>query len=165
VPGAAGGLLELGTVVRPHGLQGEVVVALVTNRLERLAPGSVLSGRSRSAKGEADISLTVDSSRPFQDRFLVRFEHVGDRETAEGLRGVVLLGEPVEDAGALFVHELIGCELVDSSGVAHGRIAAVQANPASDLLVGEDGWLVPLRFVVSVEGGRVVVDAPEGLFE
>ena len=158
-------LLEVGTVVRPHGLHGEVVVVLVTNRLERLAPGSVLAGRSRSSTTGADLSLTVAQSRPFQRRFLVRFEHVEDRDHAEHLRGVVLLAEPLEDAGALFVHELIGSELVDSAGRSHGRIVAVEANPASDLLVGEAGWLVPLRFVVSTQPGRVVVDVPEGLFE
>jgi 16S rRNA processing protein RimM len=159
-------LLELGKVVRPHGLTGEVVVALVTNRLERLAPGSVLSGRSRTAGGEApDLSLTISASRPFQDRFLVRFEHVTDRAQAERLRDVVLLGEPVEDGDALFVHDLIGCELFDVAGVSHGRVVAVEANPASDLLVGEPGWLVPLRFVVNAADGKVVVDPPEGLFE
>ena len=30
-------------MVRPHGLKGEVVVELVTNRTERLAPGTVLA--------------------------------------------------------------------------------------------------------------------------
>jgi len=32
-------LLEVGRIARPHGLAGEVVVALTTNRTERLAPG------------------------------------------------------------------------------------------------------------------------------
>jgi ribosomal 30S subunit maturation factor RimM len=40
-------LLEVGSVVRPHGLSGEVVVEFVTNRPERLESGSLLytSGR------------------------------------------------------------------------------------------------------------------------
>jgi 16S rRNA processing protein RimM len=44
-------------------------------------------------------------------------------------------------------------------------VVAVQANPASDLLVMEDGNLVPLRFVVRREAGCIVVDVPAGLFE
>jgi 16S rRNA processing protein RimM len=44
-------------------------------------------------------------------------------------------------------------------------VVAVQANPASDLLVMEDGNLVPLRFVVGREDRRIVVDVPAGLFE
>jgi len=33
-------LLEIGRVARPHGLSGEVVVELFTNRHERLHPGA-----------------------------------------------------------------------------------------------------------------------------
>ena len=152
------GLLEVGRVVRPHGLSGEVVVDLISNRPERLERGSVLS----LGTGE---SLTVSAARPFQHRFLVVFEGVTTREQADSLRAAVLLAAPIEDPDALFVHDLIGCEVVEASGTSRGRVAAVQENPASDLLVGEDGWLVPLRFVVARETGRLVVEVPPGLFE
>ena len=39
--GGSGGLLDVGRVVRPHGLRGDVVVSLVSNRAERSEPGSV----------------------------------------------------------------------------------------------------------------------------
>ena len=45
------------------------------------------------------------------------------------------------------------------------RPVAVEANPASDLLVLDSGALVPLRFVVSAEPGHVTVDPPAGLFD
>jgi 16S rRNA processing protein RimM len=44
-------------------------------------------------------------------------------------------------------------------------VESVQANPASDLLVLEDGGLIPLTFLVSHEDGRVVVDPPAGLLD
>jgi hypothetical protein len=44
-------------------------------------------------------------------------------------------------------------------------VTAVEVNPASDLLVLDDGHLVPLRFVTATEPGRVTVDVPEGLFD
>ena len=88
-----------------------------------------------------------------------------DIEAAEALRGTVLLAEPIEDPEALFVHELVGAEVVEADGTSHGRVTGVEANPASDLLVVEGGGLVPLRFVVGTAAGRVVVDVPEGLFE
>jgi 16S rRNA processing protein RimM len=69
----------------------------------------------------------------------------------------------LDDPDALWVHELVGSDVVDVEGRAHGRVAAVEANPASDLLVLEGGGLVPLRFVVSHGDGRVVVDPPVGL--
>jgi len=187
-PGPAGDdipppLLEVGRVARPHGLSGEVVVSLVTNRTERLAPGAELTCRPSAARqapgghgadgpipaqaGPAPRPrvLEVRSSRPFQGRFIVQFEGVHTREAADELRDVSLLAEAVEDPDALFVHDLVGREVVEAGGASHGRVVAVQANPASDLLVMEDGTLVPLRFVVAREEDRLVVEVPTGLFE
>lgn len=143
--------------MKPHGLRGEVVVELFTNRTERLAPGTVLG----SDRGP----LEVVRSSAHQHRWIVAFAGVGDHAGAEALRGVTLSAEALEDPDALWVHELVGSEVVDAAGVTHGTVVAVEANPASDLLVLEGGGLVPLRFVVSSEPGRVVVDPPAGLLD
>ena len=145
-------------MVKPHGLAGEVVVELWTGLRSRLDVGAVLeSGRG---------ALRVTASRPFQDRFLVRFEGVADRTAADALRGTVLRAPPVDEPGVLWVHELVGVEVVDRQGKVLGRVEAVEPNPASDLLVLEGGGLVPLRFVTEhAPGTRVVVDVPEGLLE
>lgn len=155
-------LLEIGRVIRPHGLRGEVVVDLVSTRAERLDGGSRLQYDAPSGRtGE----LVVASSRPHQHRYLVHFDGVGDRDAAEVLRGVRLLAEPLEaEDGELFAHELIGKVVRDQHGTDRGEVVALEANPASDLLVLGDGALVPLRFVTRVEGGVVHVEAPDGLF-
>ena len=89
-----------------------------------------------------------------------------DRSGAESLHGVDLLAEPVEVPDHLFVHELIGAVVRDMGHAHLGTVAAVEANPASDLLVLESGGLIPLRFVVSREDdGVLVVDVPEGLLD
>jgi len=149
--------LEVGRVVKPHGIRGEVIVELVTNRTERLAPGTVLSTR----RGE----LRVDASRPHQGRWIVSFDGVADRNGAESLRDAVLSAEPLADGDELWVHELIGSDVVDTDGRLLGRVTSVEANPASDLLVLDAGGLVPLRFVTAHEPGRITVDVPEGLLE
>lgn len=154
-------LLEVGRIVRPHGLAGEVVVALLSNRHERLEPGSTLIG---TVGGERRL-LVVAAARPFQQRHLVFFDGVATRSQADFLRDVVLYAKPLEDPDAFFVHELVGCSVIEVSGERRGPVVAVEANPASDLLVLEDGSLVPLRFVVERRPGEVVVDAPAGLFE
>lgn len=151
-------LLEVGRVAKPHGLHGEVVVELSTNRTERLDPGSVLA---RAGGGQ----LEVERSSPHLGRWIVAFTGVIDRAAAEALRGEVLLAEPIDDADELWVHELIGAAVVDSEGRDVGRVEAVEANPASDLLVLEGGALVPLRFVVDRAPGRLTVDAPPGLLD
>jgi 16S rRNA processing protein RimM len=135
-----------------------VVVALTTDRTERVAAGSELQTDGGP--------LVVASSRPHQDRWLVTFAGVDGREAAEALRGRVLRAEPIEEEGTLWVHELVGCRVVTPDGTARGVVESVQANPAADLLVLDTGALVPVVFVVGPPVDRVVtVDVPDGLFE
>ncbi len=151
-------MLEVGRIVKPHGVRGEVAVDVVTNRPEqRFAVGTVLE----SDRGP----LEVMSGRPHQGRWLVTFAGVDDRTQAELLRGLVLRAEPLDEEGALWIHELIGAEVVGVDGRSYGPVEAVEANPASDLLVLAGERLVPLVFVVHQEPGRVVIDPPPGLLD
>jgi 16S rRNA processing protein RimM len=137
-----------------------VVVQLWTDQTQRLNSGTTLT----TERGP----LRVASSQPMHDdRWLVQFEESTDRRTAESLRGVELLAEPVEVEGVLWVHELIGAAVVDGVGAALGVVANVEANPASDLLVLESGGLIPVRFITRHDGAahRVEVDIPEGLLD
>jgi 16S rRNA processing protein RimM len=134
-----------------------VIVRLTTDRTERVAPAAVL----QSKRGP----MTVVSSRPHQRDWIVLFEGVPDRNTAESLRGLKLLAEPLDDPDALWVHELVGCRVVDVDGTERGTVTAVEVNPASDLLVLDGGGLVPLRFVIERHPGQVVIDPPTGLFD
>lgn len=133
-------------------------VRLTTDRDERMLVGSVLDSDAGA--------LEVLAARPHKQRWIVSFVGVHDRSGAEALAGMALRAEPLSDPDTIWVHELIGCEVVDTAGVTRGRVESVQENPASDLLVLEDGSLVPLRFVVEgPAGGRLVVEAPAGLFD
>ncbi|MFO7279671.1 MAG: ribosome maturation factor RimM [Thermoanaerobacterales bacterium] len=155
--GGRGPLLEIGRITRPHGLRGEVVVRLVTDRLERLQPGSVL----HTDRGD----LVVRSARPHRDTWLVAFEGRDGRDQVEDLRGVTLRAEPLDDPEVLWVHELVGATVVTTDGREVGRCEAVVDNPAADLLELDSGALVPVVFVVDHAPGRVVIDPPEGLLD
>ena len=86
--------------------------------------------------------------------------------TPTRLRGLALRAEPVDDPDELWVHDLIGAEVVTVDGdVAWAAASAVVANPASDLLELDAGALVPVAFVVDHAPGRVTIDPPEGLFD
>lgn len=148
----------MGRITKPHGIKGEVMVLLVTDRTERLAPGTVLSTNT-------DRTLRVLASSPHQHGFIVAFEGVHDRSGAEALRDVILRAEPIDDPDALWVHELIGSSVVDVDGNPLGTVASIEANPASDLLVLDGGGLVPVRFIVERRQGTITVDVPEGLLE
>lgn len=166
--------LEIGRVVKPHGIRGEVVVAPVTNRHERFEPGSVHWLAHGVGEEEGAQQLWVRKARRHQGRWIVDYEGVADRTAAEDLRGAVLTGDPIDvlDDGEMWVHELVGSRVVDvahGSRVERGRVTAVEVNPAHDLLVLDDGALVPIVFVVEFspdeeEQGVVTVDPPAGLF-
>jgi 16S rRNA processing protein RimM len=151
--------LEVGRIGRAHGLRGELAIIPVTNIAERFAPGAVLFVDGRA--------YTVASARRHQDRYVVHFEGVDDRDAAEALRNRIVEAEPIGAApeGAFWVHELIGSEVRDRTGAVLGTVVAVEANPAHDLLVLDGGALVPMAFVVEAGGGVVVIDPPEGLFD
>ena len=51
-------LLEIGKILKPHGLNGELIVDLSTNRTERINPGSVISTQK--------LELIVKTSKPHQ---------------------------------------------------------------------------------------------------
>jgi 16S rRNA processing protein RimM len=150
--------LEIGRIARPHGLRGEVVVVLVTDRLERLAPGSVLDADGRT--------LTVTASRAHQRNHIVSFDGVSDRDAAEALQGATLRAPAIDDRDELWVHQLIGARVVTVDGTDVGVVDTVEANPASDMLVLDGGALVPVGFVVEQrDDTTVVIDPPDGLFE
>jgi 16S rRNA processing protein RimM len=112
--------------------------------------------------------LRVVTARPTTgDRWIVSFDEVADRAAADRLRGVELSAEALDVPGTLWVHELVGASVFDVAGVELGRVAAVEANPASDLLVLESGGLIPVLFVTAHDAaaGTVEVDIPEGLLE
>lgn len=164
------GRLEIGRIVRAHGIRGEVIVEAVSNRPERFEAGSELfAGERRFVVLRAGPHGGPDpAGRVSRSRWIVAFDGLADRSQAETLRGTVLHGDPLPgetESDEFWVHELVGAEVTDPAGNVLGRVAAVEANPASDLLVLEEGALVPMVFVVEASPGRVVIDPPAGLFD
>jgi 16S rRNA processing protein RimM len=163
-PGSHDALLEVGRVGRPHGLAGEVVVTSVSNRAERWVAGSRLVVELPDGS-RRELEVATAAPVPSGGRWRVRFVGVGDRPGAEALRQGILLGAPMDDPDALWVHQLVGSAVEDGEGTLLGRVAAVVANPASDLLELDGGALIPLRFVVEEREGTLVVDLPPGLLD
>lgn len=116
--------LQIGRVVKPHGVRGELVVDPTTDDPQgRFAVGTVLTGRHRGR----EATLTVTAVRPHQSRLLVTCEEVADRTAAESLRGLRFFAPPVEvdDDDGFYDHELEGLRVLDCGQVdedtAHAR--------------------------------------------
>ena len=151
-------MFEVGRTGRAHGVRGDLYVTLITDRVERVAPGARLQVGA--------TWHTVAQSRPAGQRWLVHFTGIDDRSAAEKLVNQVLHAEPLADRGeGLYVDQLIGAEVVDGDGRSYGHCAAVVDNPAHDLLELDGGALVPMVFVTDVAEGRITIDPPEGLFD
>lgn len=176
------GMLQIGRVLKPHGLGGEARVDITSDRPERveagaefhvgtdeapeLLPGADPAGTTAVGIPGKTVVLQVAEVRRHQQRWLMKFSGVRSKEDVEKYKGQALWAEPLEDPGELWVHELIGCRVIDSDGVDRGEVVSVQDNPASHLLVLDTGPLVPVRFVVSgPTNGQVNIEAPEGLFD
>jgi len=166
--------LVVGRIIRPHGLHGEVVVDVRTDSPgQRYAVGTALSTDPAAAG-----PLTIEQLRPHQGRLLIVFEGVADRDAADRLRGVLLcvdsqtVAEP-SDLDEFNDHQLVGLRAQSPTGAHLGEVVRVEHAPASDLLVvrlpdGRTGLVPFVRAIVpevDLAGGRLVVAAPEGLFD
>jgi 16S rRNA processing protein RimM len=164
--------VEVGRVIKPHGLRGEVAVHIDSDVPDRLSPGLTV--------WVAGVRTTVASSRPHQGRPLIRFAHVPDRTAAELLRGAVVEAAPldVDELDVYLVSELIGVPVVHRDGSQLGTVSGLIEMPAIagyDLLEverpGGTSWLLPAadELVEAVEGPEglrlVVSELPDGLVD
>ncbi|MFF0155619.1 ribosome maturation factor RimM [Micromonospora sp. NPDC005203] len=183
--------LVIGRIGKPHGVRGEVTVEVRTDEPEaRFAPGSVLRtepGATPPAPATADepgvpfrlpAELTIEEARFHQGRVLIAFEGIPDRNTAEALRGTLLVVDsadvdPPDDPEEFHDHQLVGLAVVTPAGERLGDVVRIDHAPSSDLLVlrRPEGRTALIPFVraivpeVDLAGGRVIVDPPAGLLD
>ena len=107
----------------------------------------------------------IATSKKSTDRWLMNFVGVTDRNVVERLTNSDVYGEPIDDPSVVWVHELVGSVVVDTTGNNLGTCTGVIDNPAHPIMELDNGFLVPTPFIVSNDNGQVVIDAPEGLFD
>ncbi len=148
--------VRVGTVGRPHGLDGTVVVESPCGWFAFARGAEVLvAGTPRLISRRAGTD-----ARP-----LIAFAGIDSREGSEELRGVPLelpsdlLPEPEE--GAWFRFDLVGC-VVWQGAERLGVVAAVEDGVAHDVLLLDSGERLPFVEavvpVVDVPGRRIEVD-------
>jgi len=165
----------VGRIVKPHGVQGEVVVEVLSDVAERFARGSKLEAGDPAKDADGTrLTLTVRSTRDDRGRLLVRFAEVRDRAGAEAVRGLLSIAgddvAPLPD-GVFYDWQLQGLVVEDEDGRRLGTLVRVDQAPAQDLwVVDADGVevMVPAveEFVrrVDLERGRIVLHLIPGLF-
>jgi len=158
-------------VAKAHGIRGEVVVDPLTDTAGRFDPGRVLAA---TLPGGTSRTLKVATSRPFQGRWLVRFEGIETRNDAEAIHASELTIRRDQVAplpeGRYYRFELVGLTARRPDGGVLGTVEEVFATGSNDVLVvrGEAGEvLIPLLDTVvrsiDPKGGSIVLDPPPGL--
>lgn len=162
---------KVGYVRRAHGIKGAVIVRVLGEEVAQFAVGSSIRTDNKNHP-----SLTVDAAQSHKDGLLVVFEGITDRNIAETLRGTSFVVRPGDrrqlDQDEFWPEQLIGLRVVAPDGNDIGTVAELSTGGAQDrLMVTTDTGTFAVPFVaalvpvVDVEAGRIVVDAPDGLFE
>lgn len=165
--------LVVGRLGRPHGVHGEISVEVRTDEPElRFAKGSKLSLK------ESNNQVTVLSSRWHQEKMLVKFEEITDRDLANEIKGKTLTikidPNSIETKkDQYYEFQLAGLKVIDKNDKTLGQIKEVITNLAQDLLVVEtvDKREVLVPFVkqivtnVDLEKKLIIMDPPTGLFD
>jgi 16S rRNA processing protein RimM len=171
-----GEFLIVARVRRPHGVGGELLVAVDTDRPRHVfRPGRVL--HLADAGGDPigrDLRLT--RMRPTTGGAILTLEGIASREAADGLRGHSLLiraGEAQPAAGdEVHYRDLVGLTAYSESGEI-GPVEDILEIPFGEILVirGGGGREVLIPFVkemieeVDLGSRRLKLTVPEGLLE
>jgi 16S rRNA processing protein RimM len=140
----------VGRVGRPHGLGGAFAVEHASEDPERFAVGAELLVDGKPAR-------IVESKRA-RGRPVIRLERPVSRGTALEVPRSSL---PAPKAGAYYVFDLRGLEVVEEGGQVLGRVADVAQYPANDVLELDSGLDLPLVDAcvreIDLDAGRVLV--------
>lgn len=171
-------LIRLGQIFRPHGVHGELKVAPETDdptRFEaldtvyvgpdegRVTLHRITSVRYQETKRGITVILQLDGIADRGDAEVVAKQHLYATEDAL---------PPLEE-DELFVHDLIGLDVVTEDGETVGTLSNVLPMPAHDIYVvhrpGHAEQMIPAvdDFIVEIdlEAGRLVVRPIEGLLD
>ncbi len=174
--------LEVGKIVAPQGLQGELRIYPDSDFPERfLDPGPrwLLPPGAKLGKDEPrPVRLLNGRYLNKQNLYVVRFAEVADRTSAENLRGAKLLvsaaSRPPLDEGEYHLMDLMGMAVFDQVQNAPIGTVVGLATAAQDLLQvqltdSEQVILIPfvdeIVPVVDLEAKRLEVVPPPGLLD
>jgi 16S rRNA processing protein RimM len=165
-------LLRVGKIVGVHALAGEVRVLPDNPDSEAFAPGRTLFLRRGPERRLAEVA----SVRPHKCFFLVRFAGVENRSAAEAYRGYEVYVRtdelPRTRPNEYYYHELVGMEVLATTGEFLGQVASVMPTAGADLLVirhGEHEYFIPMvaEFVRSIDrqARRIRIELQPGLLD
>lgn len=164
---------QLGYVIKPHGLRGEIQIFLdvdTPSDYETLESVFVQQGQQL-------IPFFIESIAVRGEKAIVAFEDIGSIDDSKGLKGLSLFlplnNLPELEGDDFYYHELVGFSLKDLEGQVIGEVKSVLEAGAQELLsvAHESGKeiLIPLTDELieklDKEAKLLVMKIPEGLLD
>lgn len=155
--------LAIGKLRRPHGVQGEILMDVLTDFPERLSPGKEV------LVGDAHQPYTIENLRRHDPAMIITLAGVEDRDAAAALRNqtvfVPVHGLPPLPEGEYYHHQVIGMAVVDEAGKELGKLEQILETGANDVYVVRTGegteLLLPaiedVILEINLDQGKMVV--------
>lgn len=166
--------VQIGEVVKAHGIRGEIKVYTFSECPDnlKLYKNLVLQEQGQSATR----TYSLVKSRSQGKLAIVQLQGVNTRDEAEALQGsevwVSKLELPGLQPGEYYWHQLVGLQAVTETGTILGTISGLFATKAHDVMVivdAEQEYMVPVKDEiikqVDAKSGKVIIAPPAGLLE
>jgi len=166
---------EIGIIVKPQGIAGELKILPTTDDPERFALLDEVHVRPKSPTPPQPYKII--SARRHKGLVLLKLSGINDRNAAEKMVGGVLLIPPEKalklGTDEYFIRDLVGLNVENEDGQPLGEITDVFHTGANDVYVvkGQDSesFMIPaikdVVRAVSVPEGKITVRLLEGLME
>jgi 16S rRNA processing protein RimM len=161
--------LDVGRILRPHGLKGELVFQPFSEL------GQILEPSTEIYLGSEHEPVIVSAIRPHRSRYLLSIGGCEDRNAAEKLRGEVVRirfeqAKPLQE-GVYYHWQILDLPVFTSEGDLLGTIVEILETGANDIYVVKDeqGGEILLPAIkevilkVDLESSEMIVDVPPGL--
>ena len=142
--------LVVGSLRRPHGVRGELVMEVITDFPERL------KANTKVFVGDSHQPMTLASARAHNEGLIVKFKNVDTPEDAARYRNQLVCvhasDRPKLPKGQYYYYELIGFAVVDEQDESLGTLTEIMQTGANDVYVvtRPDGGEVLLPNISSV---------------
>jgi 16S rRNA processing protein RimM len=168
--------LRIARITGAHGLGGRLKLEVITDFIERFAPGSKLYLKIGNTYKPFLSAEFIDKSK----NSLIKLENVNDRDAALALKGAEIYitrsdAEKTRDrleSGSFYFYDLIGCtvylddkifgKVVDLMGSGGNTILILNDNKGKEYLIPFTNSMVDTKHILN---GRIDISPIEGLIE
>jgi 16S rRNA processing protein RimM len=162
--------LDIGAIIGPFGLDGDIRVYILSDFPERFLDCEVVRVGDRLRPYE------VEASRLVKNEAVLKLKGIDDADAAARLKGEVIrvpIDEAVDlDEDEFFWHQIIGLDVRTESGESLGKVTDILRTGANDVYVAQGPRgevLIPaiadVVLKIDVKGGVITVRPLPGMLE